>query len=476
VVVKEFLDNACDAAEKKVADGFVDIKFLDEVVKITNLGAIPAGEFEIITDFSLRISEKYLMRSFIRGQIGHGLKIAIMLALTDENKVIFESAGYRHIITLKDRSSRDPRKVLDIESRGDKVEGGKTTVIVPISGIHAECLNVEIYMLKYIALNPQISFRYQYVTYDRTINIKKSEKVDIFSYSGKEFREFKESYLNCGFKIEEFVKLFNIKKTRLKHILRECNASGGEQSLYLLLKNNSKRLMYPMLTKEGIGERMSKVFGGTLKVYKKVELNNGFVEIAFFSDDSPIVVSGVNGSCVPPKFINLTSKIWFPSLEEAIRELKIKDSVFFSYYSTKPNYKGTNKESINIYNQKVYNVLHKLAAKPTEKSKQKTWLLKKEEYKTMALADPASTKLAKELGLQPYIYHFIKECKSIAKSIVKRFGPITMRQLYYQLVTSYNHLSSPLSTYRCGESYKSLYKSKPYHAKAKYLGGPAVLR
>jgi len=238
VVVKEFLDNACDAAEKKDADGFVDIQYVDDVIKITNHGTITTKEFDIITDFFLRISEKYIKRSFIRGQIGHGLKIALMLALTNENKIIFDSDGFKHTITLKDRKSWDPKKVLELESIEDKVDNSKTTVSVPIGdiltgsnmledyytskNINNERFKVENYINNYIALNPQITFRYNHITYDSTVKVKKSDKVDIFSYNLKAFKEFAQSYHRCGYTIADFIELFNIKKSKYKKILKEC--------------------------------------------------------------------------------------------------------------------------------------------------------------------------------------------------------------------------------------------------------------
>lgn len=436
VVVKEFLDNACDAAEKKAVEGFVHIKYHDGAGMITNPGSIAPGEFETIADFSLRLSDKYIKRSFVRGQVGHGLKIALMLALTDKNEVRFESAAHLHVISLKDRLSRDPKGVLNIESRKGKVDTGTTTVTIPITDDLDKGNRVEDYILKYIALNPQIAFEYNSRAFERTVEVKKSDRVDIFSYDRAEFKEFAESYLNCGFSVEEFVRLFNVKKTRLKRVLALCAAKGGAQILYRLIEKNSKRLIEPVLGREAIKKRMLEVFGCWLKGYKKVQLENGFVEIAFFSGGSaPVVVAGVNGSCVPPKSVDLNGKFGFPSLDETLAELKIWDSVFFSYYSTKPKYRGINKQSISIYDQRVYRALQNLRGRRSMKPEQNSWLLKKKEYETLALASPASIQAAEGLGIKPVTYHFIMECKSIAQDMVKRYGLITLRQLYYQLVS-----------------------------------------
>ncbi len=439
VTVKELLDNACDAAEKDWKNGFVNIRFDNGVLEIENPGVISKEEFEVITDFSLRISDKYIKRSFVRGQIGHGLKIALMMGLSEDKEVRFDSGAYTYIITLNDRRARDPKEVLNVESKRCNLDTGTTTVTTRITDNHDEAQVVEDYILKYIALNPQISFKYNYRTFDRTVEIKKSDKVDIFSYDKYDFKEFAETYFQCNFSIEEFVRLFNIKKTKLNEVVEKCKGLDRLQKLYRIIRENSKRLVQPLLGKDGIEKRMEEVYGDTrLKSYKKVRLEgNSFAEIAFFSDDSPFVVAGINGSCMPSTSINLTDKFLYSSLKETVRALKIKDTVFFSYYSTSPDYSGTNKQWVRIYDQKVYNAIKRLCGKaPEKKESSKTpWLCKKEEYKAMARADSAIIASAKEKGFSPYIYLFIMECREIAESMVKRFGPITLRQLYYQLVS-----------------------------------------
>jgi len=65
VVVKEFLDNACDAAER-YEDGLVDIHFEDEVFKVANPGTITEKDFDVITNFEMRTSEKYIKRTYLR--------------------------------------------------------------------------------------------------------------------------------------------------------------------------------------------------------------------------------------------------------------------------------------------------------------------------------------------------------------------------------------------------------------------------
>jgi hypothetical protein len=459
VVVKEFLDNACDATER-CEDGLVDIHFEDEVFKVTNPGTITEKDFDVITNFEMRMSEKYIKRTYVRGQIGHGLRIAMMLSLREDNQIVFESGGYRHTITLINRNSYDPRGVLSLESRECKHPRDTTTVIVPTTIVKPSEINkVDNFIRNYIALNPQITFRYQGRTYEKTVDLKKSDKVDIFSYSLTDFIDFHANYSNCGFTTEEFLSLFNIMRTKRKQVLKECSAISDVQEIYRILKKNSKKLQEPVIGEEGIERRFKNIFGGVLKGYKKLSISSGFVEMALFrycNSHSSVVVSGVNGVYMPPKSIDL----WLSTLQADIRDLKIEDSVFFSYYTTTPSYHGTNKESVFIVSDKVKNALKNLYRRYSVTPKKQTWLLKADEYKEESSADQAVSEEAEKLGMRPQTYLFIMECKAIAEPMVKRYGRITLRQLYYQLVSkniimnsdsSYGNFKGHMGTARdCG--------------------------
>ncbi len=125
VVIKEFLDNACDACEKY--GDVVGIKLDKDSFSITNAGVISFETLKLITDFSILVSEKYKKFGFQRGSIGHGLKIAIMMGISDTNPFIIESGNSRYTIKLKNRKSPNPRDVLEVEHSGINTNN-KTTI------------------------------------------------------------------------------------------------------------------------------------------------------------------------------------------------------------------------------------------------------------------------------------------------------------------------------------------------------------
>ncbi len=73
--------------------------------------------------------------------------------------------------------------------------------------------------------------------------------------------------------------------------------------------------------------------------------------------------------------------------------------------------------------------------------KKKTWLLKKEEYNKL-IKNGTFTSLPTLLQepfdkekIKPLTYLFLNDCMTILKPLYKKFGPVSVRVLYYQLVT-----------------------------------------
>ncbi len=60
VVVKEILDNACDEAEKK--DYIVEVSLKDITLTVKNKGIFTEDQLQVISDFSERITSKYLKK------------------------------------------------------------------------------------------------------------------------------------------------------------------------------------------------------------------------------------------------------------------------------------------------------------------------------------------------------------------------------------------------------------------------------
>ena len=443
VITKELLDNACDAAEKY--DGTVSISFESKRLKISNNGTITTTEIKKVTDFSRLISEKYSKKAYTRGQIGHGLKIAFMLAITEKDNIYINSGGYHHSISLIDRQSKDPRQVLKTDSSKCQPDN-KTTIDVPIRNNGDK---IKEYIYKYITLNPHIEFKFNSNIYYRATDLKKSDRADIFSYSEKTFKEFMKSYLAAGFSLKDFIEIFNVKKNKIQTILR-ANLKSVQKIFWVIYKF-SKKLSPPVLGREAIAERMEEIWGGEIIDYKKLSLGNGVLEFALFGGDDYFAVCGINGSCLSDRLISIPYKSHgqdlLGPLVNVAADLKFTKPLFFSFYSTTPELQDSNKQTVVINNERVYKALKKLYKKHfDDRLSSKDWLLKKRSYKSMISDDPELASDAHDYNVNSVTYCFLLDCKEISEAMFEKYGPITLRQLYYQLVTK-NIIKNSASSY-----------------------------
>lgn len=191
VVAKEFLDNAADEAEK--TDYKVSIELENKTLRIKNKGVITEKDIISITDFSKLVSSKHLKRSYQRGAIGHGLKIALMLSDIDNRQVIINSNKKQYKITLLDRKAKSPKEVLKVEVQDDdnSLNEEATCFIIPLP---EEDPNLTTYIEKFIIVNPHIEFTFNGHKYPR-VHIKKPSFCDINSYTDKELAEIINEYL-----------------------------------------------------------------------------------------------------------------------------------------------------------------------------------------------------------------------------------------------------------------------------------------
>lgn len=481
LVVKELLDNACDAAENAKNGNWVNIDFSGGMFKVTNPGIISRETLYTVVDFSLTISEKYCKRGFIRGQIGHGLKIALMLFISDESQIKIKSGPIQYTIILKNRFSKHSKGVLGIEEK-DHDNAGNTTVEIPFSDNPEQNHTIEDYILKYIALNPQITFRYNPILFNKTIDLKKNCKADVFSYEEEDFDGFIDCYRMGGFTSEDFVNIFNVKKTNFTKNFKKHSFSDNPGDLFKFMKKNSKKIPRPLLGETAIKDRVKDVFKINCKEYKKFRVNKGFIEIAYFEnkDTNPFVVTGVNGSCVMPNAIRFPGCTISDLICIDTNNSKTKYGMLISYYATSINYWGSNKDMVFISEKKVRNAIANLIKKPSHQKEEKSssWLLKKNDYASDIYEDEAELQKAKDLGISPPIYCFIRECKAIAESMRDRYGLITIRQLYYQLVSkkiivnsqgSYDNFNHHLTTAR----EKDLIDYEIFEDRSRYIITPA---
>lgn len=464
VVTKEIIDNACDAAEN--AGGKVVISLGGSRLRVSNTGKITKKEIEKISDFSKSITEKYSRRAYIRGQIGHGLKIAIMMAISEEHQVYICSAGYHHTIHLIDRLALKPNRVLSVSSE-EFTYADTVTIDVPLLRHRGKVME---YIDRYIALNPHISFEFNSKLYSNVSDLKKSNKVDISSYNSEEFDRFAKSYFATGFSLEDFIDLFSVKKTKLEQLVRECSHDRGK--LYNLIRNNVFKTTPPVIGEKAIAARIKEVKNCDLlpETYRKLNVDKGFIEIAFLDDSGTFVIAGVNGSCLPEESIWIKKAVkrrekgkkitesFDVTLNHVKGDLKLKRPLFFSYCSTVPKFKDSNKQTVIIQREKVYNALKNLQKKISPKmSSSKDWLIAEDKYKQIVADNPIVKVEAKKIKVHPTTYCFIRECKKMAGDLREKYGPITLRQLYYQCVSkglitnaanSYDNLINHMGTAR----------------------------
>lgn len=449
VVVKELLDNACDAAEKNGGD--VTISLSDKKFSISNRGTITPDDMDVITDFSQRITEKYQKKAYIRGQIGHGIKIAIMLGISEHKPVIIKNSGYAFEILLIDRHAQDSKSVLDVKKHKELSDDNNVCINIVLDDING----IDDYIERYIALNPHITFRFNNTSYEKVSDVNKTKKIDIFSYSLEEFETTFKFYSTRGTSAENIISMFNVKRSEIKYISKK-----SLKDMYSLVMENSKPLKPPVFGKESIRHRL-KQFWGSISGYKKIQIGRELFEIAVLDNCNNNNIVGVNGSCLSDKAVWITKEGSKDSttltLLHALTDMKAKRGVYLSYFSTAPLFKDTNKQTVVIENTKLFDVIKRLV-----KHKETTsWLLKKDVYKEQAYENDIKTSIvANGFKIKPYIYLFLMECKGITEAMYERYGPITLRQLYYQLVSkgiiknsmnSYKYLSRYMGTARESE-------------------------
>jgi len=458
VVVKELLDNASDGAERN--GGEVSIRMGDDgELWFTNKGVLTLSDIREITDFSKRISDKYTKRGYQRGQVGHGMKIALMLALEWNNALIIESGQYKHVISLKDRYAKNPKNVLTIDSKKEPGHNGETAISLSMPDTATKD-----YILKHIALNPHITYQFNNETYERTTKGGRSNKVDVFSYTKEEFTHFVDVYGNSGATIDEIVSMFNLSKAKVKGIIDAYK--GNPSTLYSLIKSKAKEVKPTCFGEDAIVKRMQDMsLAIDLISYKKKIDGTDSVEVALLNipyDGSPII-SGVNGSCLSSQSVWLRKKtgrnLTDMTLDHTISEIKTSAStiLFFSYSSTRPDFRDSNKQNVYIENPKIFNQVKSLYKKT---SSSKNWLIKSHIYDQIVNETPLYKNIAMSYNVKPTTYLFMEDCKGIADTMFERFGCITVRQLYYQLVSkgiiannlnSYQNFDGHLTTAReCG--------------------------
>lgn len=427
VIAKELLDNATDAAEKR--GGKVNIVFDNNTFMVSNTGGeITASDIKKITNFEACLSSKYLKKSYMRGAIGHGLKIAIMLA----GGAVVESGGWRYTLTIKNRQTHDAKSVLDIQKESIQ-KNGTTTFKVAIQS------DIQSYILKHISLNPHISYFLNDAEYHSVCNLNKSPKLDILSYKEDTFNELTNTYKN-HYDLPVFLNMFNLKQSKIANFCKiKQDRFCENDEIYDFIENNSKPIIPPVIGLEGITERLNQLSGDVSVLnYKKLKLDEGIVEMALLS--KPYHIVGINGAAVSSESVWLekqgSTASTFLSLHHALSDFKkYTGGIYFSLMTTSPNFRDKNKQVIQIEDAKLYTALSRLIK--SNISKKSNWLLKEERYKEIAASEGLTEKKLKEergFNITPVSFLFMYECKRIAEAYREKWGCMTKRGLMYQLI------------------------------------------
>ncbi|MEO0247874.1 MAG: hypothetical protein ABIM20_07855 [candidate division WOR-3 bacterium] len=440
VVVKEILDNACDEAER--TDYTVYINLDDNFLKVKNRGILTENQLKVIIDFSNRITSKYLKKSYQRGAIGQGLMIAIMLSDIDNHPLIINSNEKQFRIELINREASSPQEVLKISSISlsnqyiDEVE-----FVIPLHFKNRnewdETFN---YILNYIIANPHIGFKFNGKNIER-FDLKKPSKYDISSYNDEELKKLIRLYLDQGYSYKNIAKLFGVKNVKIQNF--------NQDQFSEFLKKSAKPVKAFYYGKDAISQRIE------ILNYKKITLSdNETVEIVASKTLKDNILS-INGTVINtiyiPAFGN-DNNVYAKTLDSILDEFQKKKQVkcLFLYHSPNIEYTNPNKEHVLIpyeLTKEIKKFYKNISIKSA--TGEKDWILIKEKCRQIAEREKITKEsILKDYGksIQGWRYVFLTLCKELIDEMNSKYGAVTIRQVYYQLVSK-GYISNAENSY-----------------------------
>jgi hypothetical protein len=237
--------------------------------------------------------------------------------------------------------------------------------------------------------------------------------------------------------VSDIVGMFNVPSSKIKDTIREYERleDKDRRNLFEILKKYSKRLKAPVFGEDAIKKRVSD-FGIEVLEYKKVDFANGAAEIALI--DSKYNIVGVNGSCISDRGFYLPKdkndyyainslKDFFPDKD------KKWTSVCILYNHARPQFRGENKQSITHPDHRIFSAIKRLQEKrqPLSTKARGNWLIMQYTDKDLTSVYSESSKYK----FTPRILVFLKKALEKTLQMYERYGPITLRQLYYHLVS-----------------------------------------
>ena len=427
VTLKEILDNSLDAAEK--SDNTVIIDYIEDngtdYISISNKGEIPKQVIKDMSRFDNNTSEKFKQFSYRRGQIGQGLKLAIAMATVDTNYFCIETGKNKYEISIIDRNPKKPSNAVNIKTSSRDKNYDNTIITFACPSVEES----EEIIKRYKIANPHINFicgeGHEY-NFKQTIILKKNLKNDISKYNADDINKLTDFY-----KLTDIIDSFDIPEYRKNKI---THASG--------ILSYAKPIKPLIFGQKALQDRLEQVYVyGEVNIlsYKKIDTDNGVLELAVLDKDN-IKIVAVNGSIVDEHRLSILEennpKIksgLIMSFDSFLSDIKFKKGFLCLYHNSRPDYRDANKQAILINStDKEFNRIKNFLKTFNKRTERDNWHLcdSKDELTEKIVS------IANEMYLSMNL-------------------PITIRQLYYQLVSrgvivngKYNTLDAYLTQLR----------------------------
>jgi hypothetical protein len=465
VIMKELCDNALDAIERTTVPGKVAITLTSEgVFRVRNPGTIPVDELRNFMDLNLSYTSKSGKRSLLRGALGYGFRIAILLQDLESRPFIIRTDGKQFEVRLIDRLSWDPKGVLELRETGDVPFKGEVEVEACLPNVKGvlDLIN------SFIIVNPHVQFTVNIDGKDRRFKrtartYKKDVRLDLDRYDEQELRELIRSYKydaeSSACLFLDRSQLYEI-KLWLPRTLKDDRWTENKHFSTFMKKLRSLYNVNPVrpapFGESALKSRVMQVLElskgemsyGSINPYEHLKSNqgrgrgdhlNGTVEFVRFKGERIHVVS-VNSTVLPGERLMLETP-WDSRLRSVEDLVRGKDGqeegIAFVYQTTDQILKGLNKmEWVYIDNKTI----PKLIVPPGERGEMKRknsrmewinpqWLeaKKAEGYKDQEMQKLFS-KQYESLSL------LTDEIVPLVKKLFEEIGRISLRQMYYQVV------------------------------------------
>lgn len=461
VITKELMDNALDAIERTIVRGEISVAITPEgVLRVRNPGTIPLHELNKFLDLNLAYTSKSGKRSLLRGALGYGLRIAIMLSDLETRPFVIRTDRKQFEVRLIDRLSWNPKRVLELRESGEAPFRGE----VEVEACLPDTEGVQDLITSFIIVNPHVQFTVNIDGEERRFKrtartYQKDVRLDLNRYDTND--EFSELIYSYKYDVESACYLFlngsqlYEMKRWLPQTLKDDRWTKSKDFPKFMKKLRTLYELNPVRPKpfgeKALKSRIMQVLElskkemryGSINPYENLKGSrgddlNGTVEFVRLGREMTNVVS-INGTVLPRERV-LVQTPWggLPrSVEELARGKDGMGGIAFIYQTTGQVFKGLSKmESVWIHNKK----LAKLIVTPGERDETKRkgsrmgwinpqWLKGKEAqgYKDERMQKLFSKK-HERLSL------LADEIVPLVNKLFKEVGRVSPRQVYYQAV------------------------------------------